>query len=331
MGLLPITQMSRLFNLQDLHIEVSSKCTLKCPRCPRTELGPAAVNSEITLEDFCRAFPPDVLKDVKRILFCGDMGDPIYATEFLEIIAYIKTCTDASIDIVTNGSYKKPVWWNQLGYWLTPKDTVVFSVDGWDHDSNNLYRVNSHWDSIINGIKSLRENSYCRIKWSTIYFNFNEEHMDSIKELAKELGCDEWQSVKSSKFNGRYSVNGVDPLIPTDPNNIGTGVYQVSPVILKRPRQIIIRQQVDAHQWAKCLNWKKELFVNVEGLVFPCPWFNSGYQDNDFVEKYRDRLNIKTRSIIEVLEDPLWEEFITRLETMPLEVCKIKCYNDCNG
>ena len=76
------------------------------------------------------------------------------------------------------------------------------------------------------------------------------------------------------------------------------------------------------------MNWQKELFVTVDGLVFPCPWFNSGYQENDFVQKYRDRLSIKTRSIDEVLTDSIWEEFITRIETMPLEICRIKC-RDC--
>jgi hypothetical protein len=70
------------------------------------------------------------------------------------------------------------------------------------------------------------------------------------------------------------------------------------------------------------------MFINVDGLVFPCPWFNSGYQENDFVQKYRDRLSVKTRSLTEVLADPMWEEFITRLAVFPLEVCKLKCKYD---
>ncbi len=324
-----ITPMSRLFNLQDVHIELSSKCTLKCPRCPRTELKPEELNKEFSLEDFQRAFPVDVLSKIRKMLFCGDIGDPIYATEFIPIIAYIKSQSNISVDIVTNGSYKKPEWWDELGAHLTKYDTVVFSVDGWDHDSNNLYRVNSDWNSIIAGIKSLRASSDCRIKWSSIYFNFNEDRMNSIAQLAKELGCDEWQAVKSTKFGGRYVVNGVDGLMPADANNIASNVYQTLPIILNRPKPISIRHQLNTHPWAKCLNWKKELFINVEGLIFPCPWFNSGYQDNDFVEKYRDRLNIKHRSIVQVLDDPLWDEFITRIEVMPLKVCKIKC-QDCH-
>ena len=320
--------MSKLFSTQDLHIEVSSKCTLKCPRCPRTELDPEGLNREFSIAEFKAAFPIDQLKAVRKIVFCGDIGDPIYATDFLEIVEYVKTFSNADLSIVTNGSYKKTEWWQELGKWLSNYDTVIFSVDGWDHDSNNLYRVNSNWDSIINGIKSLRAASDCRIAWSAIYFRFNEDRMNRIKSIATSLGCDEFQSVLSSKFDGRYSVDGIDTLKPTNISNISTGQYIKETLTLNRVKRVYPVRYENKHEWARCLNWQKELFVNVDGLVFPCPWFNSGYQENDFVQKYRDRLSVKTRSLEEVLADPMWEEFITRIETMPLEVCRIKC-RDC--
>lgn len=328
MDLQATTPMLKLFSNHDLHIEVSSKCTLKCPRCPRTELDPEGLNREFSIAEFKAAFPIAQLKDVRKIVFCGDIGDPIYATDFLEIIEYLKTFSTADLTIVTNGSYKKTEWWQDLGKWLSSYDTVTFSVDGWDHDSNNLYRINSNWDSIINGIQSLRAASNCRIAWSAIYFKFNEDRMNRIRSIATSLGCDEFQSVLSSKFDGRYSVDGIDPLKPVNLTNLSTGQYIKEILTIGRVRRIHPIQYQNRHEWARCLNWQKELFINVDGLVFPCPWFNSGYQENDFVQKYRDRLSVKTRSLNEVLEDPMWEEFITRIETMPLEVCRIKC-RDC--
>ena len=329
MGLLVTTLMLKLFSSTDLHIEVSSKCTLKCPRCPRTELDPDGLNREFSIAEFKAAFPIDQLKDVRKIVFCGDIGDPIYATDFLEIVEYLKTFSTADLSIVTNGSYKKTEWWQELGKWLSNYDTVTFSVDGWDHDSNNLYRINSNWDSIINGIESLRAVSDCRISWSTIYFNFNEDRVSRIKSIATSLDCDEFVIVKSSKFDGRYIINDVDPLKPVNVENVSDGQYiRETYTITNRPRRVYPISFQNRHEWARCLNWQKELFINVDGLVFPCPWFNSGYQENDFVQKYRDRLSVKTRSLNEVLEDPMWEEFITRIETMPLEVCRIKC-RDC--
>ena len=272
------------------------------------------------------AFPPSMLASMKSFLFCGDVGDPIYATEFLEIIAYLKR-NEILVKIVTNGSYKSVDWWDRLGHMLTNADSVTFSVDGWDQASNELYRVNSNFDSIVTGIKSLRAASECKIIWSYIVFNFNEHHSIKIKDLAKSLGVDEFVEVHSTKFDGRYAVNGVDPLRPEVV--IGESSYHKKRDKLSDRRLTIeIVKQKAAHSWAKCLNWKKEMFINVDGLVFPCPWFNSGYQQNDFVEKYRDRLSIKTRPLSDILADPLWEEFLTRLELFPLEVCSIKCKND---
>jgi MoaA/NifB/PqqE/SkfB family radical SAM enzyme len=305
-------------------VELSSKCTLKCPRCPRTELRPDNLNEEFKFSEFKTAFA-DVINDVKKFVFCGDIGDPIYCTDLIEIVEYIKNNSNACISIITNGSYKKQEWWVELGKHLTDRDTVTFSIDGWDQASNEKYRVNCDWDSIMVGINALREHSQCRLKWSAICFSFNERDMNKIMDTAKELAFDEFQYVLSTKFDGRYSINGVDPLKPRVAFS-RTGQYASTSLILDRAAPLYhTTTQPNKHEWAKCIRCEKEMFVNVEGLVFPCPWFNSGYQENDFVEKYKDQLNIKKRPLHEVLNDTLWDEFVTRIETMPLEVCKIKC------
>lgn len=323
MDSLATTQTSTLFSLQDIHVEVSSKCTLKCPRCPRTELDPDGLNKEISLKEFKQAFPVATLEKVKRIIFCGDIGDPIYARDFLPIVGYIKSSSAASVVIVTNGSYRDPAWWALLGSYLNDDDQVTFSVDGWDQESNEKYRVNSNFESIVTGMQTLRANTTAVMNWSVIYFKFNEDRIGDIVKLASELGFDKIETVRSSKFDGRYAVNGIDLLKPT---NIASGSQYEKNVIHLTNRNIMHRFTIDAHPWARCLNHAKELFVNVDGLVFPCPWFNSGYQENDFVEKYKDQLSIKTRPIEEVLSDNMWGEFLTRLEVMPLEICKLKCY-----
>lgn len=318
--------MSTLFNTSEIHVELSSKCTLKCPRCPRTELKPEQLNQEISLQEFQQAFSPAMLSQVNRFVFCGDIGDPIYAKDLIPIVKYIKSKHRPSVSIVTNGSYKSTEWWQELGGVLGPHDKVTFSVDGWDDASNNLYRVNSNWSSITAGIRALRASSGCKIIWSAIYFNFNEQHMQKMSDCAAELGADEFVSVRSTKFGYQYFTNGVDTLIPSKENVAKGGVYDKQTMYLTKPLSVDIRLRNHArHEWAKCLRWDKELFINVNGLVFPCPWFNSGYQTNDFVQKYADRMSIKTRPLDDILNDPMWEEFITRLELMPLDVCKLKC------
>ena len=62
------------------HIEISSKCTLKCPRCARSEVPDTLLNTELSLEFFKTNFTADFIEtNVEKITFCGDDGDPIYA------------------------------------------------------------------------------------------------------------------------------------------------------------------------------------------------------------------------------------------------------------
>ena len=110
------------------HIEISSKCTLKCSRCARQEVPDGLVNTELDLEFFKRNFTPEfVLANVEKITFCGDDGDPIYAHDLIPVIQYIKSIKPVEIVIVTNGSHKKASWWHELGECLTWPDSVHFS------------------------------------------------------------------------------------------------------------------------------------------------------------------------------------------------------------
>ena len=317
--------MSKLLSHSRIHIELSSKCTLKCPRCPRTELKPEALNKELSLLEFQRGFS-NLLSGVNELTFCGDIGDPIYAKDFLRIIEYIKLSKfDTRLIIVTNGSYKTDEWWQELGKYLQPTDTVIFSVDGWDQTSNEQYRVNSDFESIISGARALRQATQAEMVWSAIYFKFNEDKMSQIRALATDIGFDTFWQVKSSKFDGEYLINGVDVLKPIV-HFAKTAQYEVSKERLSsRPFPVMFHNTRQQHPWARCANYEKEMFINVEGYVFPCPWFNSGYLENDFFEKYKDKLSIKTRTLTEILDDPLWNEMYTRFETMPLEICKMKC------
>lgn len=199
------------------HIEISSKCTLKCPRCARQEVPNGLVNTELDLEFFKRNFTPEfVLANVEKITFCGDDGDPIYAHDLIPVIEYLKGIKPVEIVIITNGSHKKSAWWIQLAQLLDSNDSVHFSIDGYDNASNNLYRVNSDYHSIIAGIEALRHNSRCKIVWAAIAFKFNEHKLDYMQDLAQQLGVDVFQITKSTKFGSVYpSYGSNDPLQPS--------------------------------------------------------------------------------------------------------------------
>ena len=93
--------------LDHWHIEVSSVCTLQCPRCTRAEVPETLLNRNLNLKFFQEQIGKEWITKIRKITFCGDDGDPIYAKQFIEIVEWIKTVNpDIQILIITNGSYK---------------------------------------------------------------------------------------------------------------------------------------------------------------------------------------------------------------------------------
>lgn len=324
------------------HLEPSAVCTLRCPRCPRVEHPDTPwLNKNMTL-DFVKSFLTEsMLKNhVRRITMCGDVGDPIYCREYIDICRYIKTVNpNIHIFTITNGSHKKIEWWEEFASVLNDRDVVNFSVDGYDHASNNLYRVNSNWDSIINGIKTLRKhNPDVFLNWALIAFKFNQDHINNIIEYARSLNMDAVQLTKSTKFGSKYpgyhsSDTTTDPLEPRAEFISSSHRYERS-VIKLNNRQLnntdylelnqqkyySIKQQYQNQPITPlCEIGNRGLYVNAEGVVFPCSWtsfpYNSLTHENktiqwqdSFFAKYRDQMNLHNRSLEEIIADPLWKK-----------------------
>jgi MoaA/NifB/PqqE/SkfB family radical SAM enzyme len=285
------------------HLELSSKCSLACPRCPRTEKPGQFEVTELDLAFIKRVFTQDVLDDTRRILICGGQGDPIYCREMLEIVEYLKAGNpEMSIFIVTNGSYKTQAWWERLANTLNDNDVVTFSADGWNNETNNMYRVNSQFDSIVMGVKTLstlRPNM--RIVWSSIIFSFNENNLDDIKQVATDAGATHFQVVQSSLFGSNPSFKDyIDPALgydPLEPNykEVRTSKYAHSdrgmyiplrPV--KRPvgdtlsssnvtrvYNVLKEQHTDVianDLIPACVIGERGLYIDAEGIIYPCSW-----------------------------------------------------------
>ena len=81
--------------LDHWHIEVSSICALKCPRCTRAEVPETLLNRSLDLKFFQEQIGQERISQIKKISFCGDDGDPIYAKQFIQIVTWIKSITKA--------------------------------------------------------------------------------------------------------------------------------------------------------------------------------------------------------------------------------------------
>ena len=316
------------------HIEISSKCTLRCPRCARQEVPNGLVNTELDLEFFKRNFTPEfVLANVEKITFCGDDGDPIYAHDLIPVIQYIKSIRPVEIVIVTNGSHKKTKWWCELGSVLDSGDTVHFSIDGWDNVSNNMYRVNSDFESIMDGISALRGSSDCQLIWAAIAFQFNEDRLDSMKHLAKQLDIDVFQLTKSTKFGSIYPSYGIDdPLQPSEKFVSKSHRFEreISELTYRGSWTPIHNKNIELYSKTKnrngvvplCEIGNKGLYIDARGRLFPCCWVANRYNHNSEWQHLAENFNLNTKNLTNVLADPFWNN---EFQTFKWQECQSKC------
>lgn len=348
------------WQLYHWHFEVSGKCTLKCPRCPRNDTAAVPwMNQELDLKFFKRTLSPELLKtQVQRITMCGDIGDPIYASEYIDIIAYIKTINPKiHIYTITNGSYRKESWWKDLAHVSNEYDTINFSVDGYDNASNNLYRVGSDWDSIMTGMRIMCQESSAHVYWATILFAFNQDHLDNIQQQATMIGCDGIQLTYSTKFGSKYgkAYGGLKDILQPRPEFISsTHRYERSFIPITNRQQS--NQQYltyNLHQYTKikqkyntfitpmCSVGNRGLYVSADGVLHPCSWVSYPYTsigterktikfENSFHQIYRDKLNLTQRSLNEVLTDPIWNTLFDSFNNKDKAwvECEQKCH--CN-
>jgi MoaA/NifB/PqqE/SkfB family radical SAM enzyme len=321
------------------HIEPSSICTLKCPRCPRAEVPESLLNRQLTLRFFQDQIGADVVKAIRKITFCGNDGDPIYCKELVEICQWLKTANpDIHLVIITNGSYKSTEWWQALGRILEHRDEIHWSIDGWHQHSNEQYRINSDWVSIMSGIRA-----FCGINdatyrvWDAIAFRFNQDHLDHMQNMARDLGLDLFQITKSTKFGSHYptTYGASDPLCPDQPDLISSSqrFERVMKPITDRARpgkllkEIFWGRAQDLDKLKQysgiCLIGNKGVFLNSQGEFYPCCWTANRYPHNDqWHSLASERFNLWNREFADIINDPFWQDDFLKFDS---HECQTKC------
>jgi MoaA/NifB/PqqE/SkfB family radical SAM enzyme len=314
------------------HIEASSICALRCPRCPRAEVPETLLNRQLTLEFFKNQLGADIARKIKKITFCGNDGDSIYCRDLVEIIIWFKTLNPTiQIVLITNGSYKPVHWWKYLGKALNEHDEIHWSLDGWDEESNQKYRVGSDWISIMHGIEAFKKiNHTTYTVWDAIAFSFNQDHIEHMKTQANALGFDSFQLTKSTKFGSKYpnAYGTEDMLEPTDPALVASAhrferVVSALSLRVRPGAELKIEFQRRATQLGShsgiCMIGNKGVFLNSRGEFYPCCWTANRYPHN---ESWQGRFNLYNSTFEEILADPFWTSDFLKFDSLE---CQTKC------
>lgn len=186
-----------------VHLEVTERCNASCPQCARNinggEVNPQLHNAELSLNDVKQILKPKFIKQLKRLYMCGNYGDPISATDTLEIFEYIRSQNaKMQLSFHTNASAKTPEWWSKLPAAMGKSHYVVFSVDGLE-DTNHLYRQGTVWKNIMRNAEAFIA-AGGRARWDYIVFGHNEHQVELARALAESMGFEKFNVKKSNRF-----------------------------------------------------------------------------------------------------------------------------------
>ena len=297
--------------MASIHVEPTSKCTLECPLCDRTwfyEKFKKRLLHEIQIDNFVNFIGVNA-----DITMCGNNGDPIYHSKFIELCKRLKD-NNCKLTIITNGSAKTKKWWQELNASLDENDQLIFSIDGLE-DTNHLYRKNAKWKSIMNAVEVLK-NRKCKLKWKYIVFKHNQHQIKEAKLLSTTLGFDSFVLEHSDRWLGRKDLMPDREFIDAK--------YEKQKIVL-------VDKKYQGKMKPNCLvNGKPEnqLYIDAEGDFYPCCWMGSyRYRYKSIFAPKNKTYNIKDTSLPDILQSNEVKNFFesTKHFTSAHECCKIQC------
>jgi MoaA/NifB/PqqE/SkfB family radical SAM enzyme len=327
------------------HIELTDKCNAGCPMCPRTDAmnfckpdRKNVFNVELSLDDFKQHFTDDFCARTEEIVFGGAYGDPLAASQLIEIADYL-TARGVRLAVSTNGSLRNTEWWRRLGEMMKRTGSrLELHIDGLA-DTNPLYRVNTFFDKIMENAQAYIATG-ARAEWHYIIFRHNQHQVDEAFRLSREMGFAQFTLIDTIRFSGgpRFEYRMPDgetrylelPTVKaaefTAPDG-GVG-------LIERP-EAAAQEVVPAgtHPGVNGIDCKSAAFnrpyISAHGQVSACCWVTGSDEEAAFFAGHGlgpERYNIRNRPLEDILlDEPFARLYAKAWATDSLATCRHKC------
>ena len=169
------------FYEKPLNLDITNKCPLECPACHRQSIWYNENRHhfiEMTIEDFKK-----ILETFSYIEFSGQQSDPIAHSNFLE---FLTLAYSHKLDIHTAASHRKKDFYEEAYHRCGFNTSWIFGLDGLPEESHK-YRIHQNGTHLYEMMK-LGVDIGCNIIWQYIVFNYNQDHIEQAKQMAKDDG-----------------------------------------------------------------------------------------------------------------------------------------------
>jgi MoaA/NifB/PqqE/SkfB family radical SAM enzyme len=353
-----------------LQVDMTSHCNARCGACIRNiDGGQTKPGLELT------HFDVDVWKRmatvdtkgwwVRQLSLNGNWGDPMmhpHLVEMLEI--WISVHPESFISIATNGSMRSTKFWSDLAIVLRKGShhKVDFAVDGME-DTHHIYRRKTVFSKLKENIEAFTSSKGNAVVQMTM-FEHNKHQINEVKELAKELGCKQFNARRShSEYmeikdgDEQYNINAWYPT--------GNGEFLIDN---KEPE---LNEYFEENDWpltdmrdniwlranerfeelnlnyikSKC-PWKDEGEVQIDpwGVVWPCCHislyggdnassgmsiekdFNKEAADIDFINRGRRMNSLHSNSLKDILNNEWFNDTLNNaIDNADYHICRRNC------
>ncbi|MEW5895030.1 MAG: radical SAM protein [Candidatus Omnitrophota bacterium] len=278
--------------MMNLMIELTNRCTLRCPTCFSHQDNRKKFN--MSFQGFKKII--DENRDLINSLSLYNYGEPLLNENLPDMIAYAKQMGICYVKIATNGmdltvSKSKEIIESGLDY-------LSISLDGATKETYEKFRIGGRFETVVShtlNLVKLRDafKSSLKIEIQFIIMRHNEHEIQEIEKLARALKVDYLRLktvlIKKDKWK---------ELLPSDQ-------YSRYPA------------KEESRRCSKPLN---ELVINCDGTVIPCC-----YIVGDDIGKF-GMGNVFNQPLKEILRS---EEYRSFIETCGTDKTRISCCKNC--
>lgn len=285
---------------QSISIEPTTFCNLQCSECPSGQRQFSRPTGNLDVGFYRKII--DQLHKKLMYLIVYFQGEPYLNKDFFEFVKYasslkIYTATSTNAHFLDDKNAQLTV---ESGL-----DRLIISLDGTSQEMYEVYRKGGDYEKVIKGIeniiswkKKLKSNKpYVIIQF--LVFRHNEDKIDEIKRLGKDLGANEVQ-IKTAQF---YDFEKGNPLIP---KNKRYSRYRKMP-----DGTFEIKGKLKNHcfrMWHSCV-------ITWDGLVVPCCF------DKDATHLLGD---LKSESFEDIWKSEKYKHFRTQIlkNRKQIDICR---------
>lgn len=291
--------------VKNIKWDITKNCFLNCSFCINKEIRSKDIK-ELKLNQIKKIIDMLNERKIKRIQFLG--GEPLYRTDFKEIIKYIDINTNIKIGINTNGVL---VNLNFIKFIQEVNciDELYFSIDGLEN-THNFIRNAKIYNLVINNIKNIKKhiNKKIKIYVNTVIIKENYNEIIPLLNILNEIGVDEWIGLElikydkdKKKWREEINLESKLKLLNSIGKNLKKWKIEINPKFVK---PLIIEYLNNKYNFKfkypfhPCGAGLTFLYIDWKGFVYPC----DRIINSSLTSKFYKENKIKEISLLNIKE-----------------------------